>query len=394
MSDAAAGTPPSSEPPTPRPADRRLHRRRRLALLGAGLFTYLLFRLAALLPGVVEWVYAQRLGAALAWPLSRVTGVLPVSVFELMIVAFLVRHAAGAGVAARDLARRRRSWRNALAAGALRLGADLGVVVVAFYVLWGFNYARPPLAERAAFPAVREVTTDELAVLAREAVDAANAAYVALHGQEDAGRPTVGARVDRGPLFDALAAGWARIEDSLGLQAPVGWRFGPPKRFLFAGLFKRGGVSGMYSPFTGEALVVGDLPAVSYPKSAAHEQAHQRGVAHEAEANFLGYLAAAWAPDPHARYSAHVFAVRQLLPTLARADGERGRAEATRLHAGVRRDIDDLRTFWARYEGPLERVGTRVNDAFLRTNRIEEGVVAYSRSVELLIAFARSRAGS
>jgi len=150
----------------------------------------------------------------------------------------------------------------------------------------------------------------------------------------------------------------------------------------------------MYSPFTGEALIVADLPAVSYPKSVAHEQAHQRGVAHEAEANFLGYLAAAWSPSLHAQYSAHAFAVRQLLLTLTEADRDRARAESARLYAGVRRDLEDLRRYWARYEGPLEEMGTRVNDAFLRTNRITEGVVAYSRSVELLIAFARSRAGS
>ena len=318
---------------------------------------------------------------------------MPFPVFELLVAAFIVRQLAGAGIGMWDLARHRRNGRNALAAGALRLGADLGVVVVLFYALWGFNYARPPLTERAGFPVVEQVTVEELAGLARAAVDATNGVYLALHGQEDAGHPTVAARADRRALFAALAAGWRHVADSLRLEAPVGWRFGRPKAFLFAGGFKRMGVSGMYSPFTGEALVVGDLPAVSYPKSAAHELAHQRGITHEAEANLLGYLAAAWSANLHARYSAHAFAVRQLVPTLGRADHERGRDEAARLYAGVRRDLEDLERYWAQYEGPLEEVGTRVNDAFLRSNRIDEGVVAYSRSVELLIAFARSRAG-
>lgn len=375
-----------------RPADRRLHRRRRLAFAVAGVATYVIFRLAALAPGVVEAVYGGRVGAAIAWPLSRASGLIPFSIAELLIVAFLARQVVGGGVAAWDLARRRRHWPNALAGGGLRLAQDLGLLVALFYVLWGFNYARPPLAERAGLPALDSVTVEEVADLTRAAVDATNTAYGALHDRDDAGRPTRGTAADRGPLFSALETGWDRVRDSLGLDGAMAWRYGRPKAFLFTGLVARFGTSGMYFPFTGEALVVGGLPAISYPKSAAHEQAHQRGITHEADANFLGYLAALWAPHPHAQYSAHAFAARQLLPVLARADRARGRAEAARLLPGVRRDLDDLQAFWAQFEGPLEEVGTRVNDAYLRTQRIPEGVVAYSRSVELLIAFARLRA--
>lgn len=375
-----------------RPADRPLHRRRRLALAGAGVAAYLAFRVAALVPGVVEAVYGGRLGAVLAWPLSRASGLVPFALAELTVLGFVARQTAAAGAAAWDLARRRRHWRNALATGALRLAQDAGVLLALFYVLWGFNYARPALAERAGLPALDSVTVDEVAALTRDAVDATNAAYRALHGADDAGRPTRGTVADRDPLYDALATGWERVRDSLHLDGALTWTYGRPKSFLFSTTVARFGTSGMYFPFTGEALVVDGLPAISYPKSVAHEQAHQRGITHEADANFLGYLAARWAPDPHARYSAHAFAARQLLPVLTGADRERGRAEAARLLPGVRRDLEDLRQFWAQFEGPLEEVGTRVNDAYLRTQRIPEGVVAYSRSVELLIAFARSRA--
>lgn len=376
-----------------RPADRRLYRRRRLALFAAGVVAYGVFRLAGAVPGVVEAIYADRIGAVLAWPLSRLADLLPFSVFEVLVVAFVLRQVVGGAVALWELTRRRRHWRNAAAAGALRLGQDAGIAVALFYLLWGFNYVRQPLERRVGLAPVDSVSVEELAGLAREAVDATNAAYRTLHGRDDADRPTRGAAADRAPLFAALDAGWQAVVDSFELAGPVAWRYGTPKPFLFAGLFKRVGVSGMYAPFTGEALVVGDLPAVSYPKSAAHEQAHQRGVTHEAEANFLGYLASAWAPHAHARYSAHAFAMRQLLGTLGAADRARWRAEWARVLPGVERDLRDLQAFWARYEGALEEVGTRMNDAFLKSNRVEEGVVAYSRSVELIIALARARGG-
>jgi hypothetical protein len=59
----------------------------------------------------------------------------------------------------------------------------------------------------------------------------------------------------------------------------------------------------------------------------------------------------------------------------------------------VQRDVDDLRAYWERHRGAGHDVTRAVNDAYLRTNRVEGGVRSYERSVELLIAFARTRGG-
>jgi len=39
------------------------------------------------------------------------------------------------------------------------------------------------------------------------------------------------------------------------------------------------------------------------------------------------------------------------------------------------------------------RATRSMNHAYLRTNRVPGGILSYSRSVELLIAYARSRGG-
>jgi hypothetical protein len=59
----------------------------------------------------------------------------------------------------------------------------------------------------------------------------------------------------------------------------------------------------------------------------------------------------------------------------------------------VQRDVDAIRAYWARFEGPVRDASRRTNDAFLRTNRVEGGVHSYARSVELLVAWARKRGG-
>ena len=51
------------------------------------------------------------------------------------------------------------------------------------------------------------------------------------------------------------------------------------------------GITGIYSPFTGEANVNISSPDIYIPFTTLHEMAHQRGYASEDEANFLVYIA-------------------------------------------------------------------------------------------------------
>src|ERR1043166_6917252 len=56
----------------------------------------------------------------------------------------------------------------------------------------------------------------------------------------------------------------------------------PPKPVYFSGLMSRFGVSGVYSPFTGEPNYNTLQPDCDLPFAVAHEMAHQRGYARSA----------------------------------------------------------------------------------------------------------------
>lgn len=344
-------------------------------------------------PQLVETVYGRSVGPWIGWALSRVTGIVPFSAGELLILgtAGWVLWRIGAGVTA--AARRRRSVRNLLLGGLLVAAQMTGVIVALFYVLWGFQYSRPRLESRLGWPAGTEASAGALAGLAEEMVAATNAAYRDVHGSDDAGEPT--AFRDRAAMEAALEEGWRRAAAETGLDEAVGRRrYGRVKRPL---LLSHGldwlGISGFYLPFTGEANVNRGIPDVSYPHTAAHEKSHQRGLNPEDEANFFGYLAAASAPDPVARYSAFLFAQRQLLTALWVPDEERARALIDERLPGVQRDVDAIRAYWDRFQGPVREASRHTNDAFLKTNRVEGGVQSYARSVELLVAWARLRGG-
>jgi hypothetical protein len=357
----------------------------------AGTICYTVSLLLNLLPGVTEATYGTKLGPALSRWLSLLTGLVPFALSELFVLAVITRQAIGGAIAVIDIKTGRRAWENAAKAGVLRIGQDVGILITLFYVLWGFNYSRAPLHERLDWPRPTDLTTAELVSLSTQLVSEANNAYLELHGVADLGAATQRTTSPR-VLQHALASGWEKARQELGLPE-IGGEYGRAKTPLLTAWYEWTGTAGFYFPFTAEANLRAGIPAVDHPKMLSHELAHQRGVARESEANFWGYVTAANSPEPLARYSAFVFAQRQLLAILLRQDRQTAAAIARERLPGVQRDIDDSRRYWASFRGRGTELGRSVNNAYLRTNRVEGGVQDYSMVSMLLVAYARARGG-
>jgi hypothetical protein len=358
----------------------------------AGGAAYALSHVAARSPDLVERAWGAVVGPTLSGLLSRITGVVPFAVGELLLLTYAVFLMVIAAAALFAVLRRERRWTGVLAGGTRRVVRDAGVLVFLFYLLWGLNYARPPLEQRMGWPAWQGNDTAELIALSERAVAETNEAYLALHGKPDAGQATA-MPADSRALEAALDEGWARATATLGLPASLGGRHGRVKRPLAGPVLARFGIGGVYMPFTAEANVVRDLPAMDMPHTMAHEKAHQRGVASEAEAGFLGFLAGALAPDPLCRYASAMHAHLWLLAELrSAAPEERQRIAAMRL-PGVQRDLQAAAEYYNRFRGVARTVGTAVNNSYLRANRIPGGVRDYRRSTRLLVAYARANRG-
>lgn len=384
MDGGTAGRVPEGRPAPERP----LHTRRRLTLAALGAVPFVSTLILARLGVAPLGEASDVIGPWISWLLSRVTGVFPFSVIEWLFVAWLAWRTAATWRGARGIAAGRWTLRRAAASFGLVLLQDAGVGVGIFYAAWGFNYARPAIEARQGW-SDDTIPAELVVALAEREVIAANDAYRELHGTDDAGKPT--APDDLRALHGALEEGWRRTLAELGWDGPVRRTRGPVKRLLISPLMHRAGLSGFYSPYTGEANVNRSVPAVSMAHVIAHEMAHQRAVGPEDEANFLGYLAAANAPSDWANYSAHVFAQRQLLRSLLRTDRERGVELLERRLPGVQRDVDDLIAYWQLASGTAGKITHAVNDTYLKANRVEGGVQSYGGSLELLLRYARAR---
>ncbi len=368
----------------------QLHWRSRLALAGAGAAAFIMFRLLVMVPGLTEAIYGRGIGPLFASLLSNIASIVPFSLAEVVVVLFVGRQLLGAAKGFGQVRNGDRRLANAVAAGVLRIGADVGVVVATFYLVWGFNYARPPLESRQQWNGT-EADVEELARLAQEMIEAANFEYASITGADDSGRPTISPQ--GAELIEQLAGGWEAADEVLGAPRSALLGFGNPKGLWASMMLDYGQTSGFYFPWTGEANYNLGTPDVSRPQVIAHEMSHQRGFAPEDEANFTGYLAASLADEPYPRYSAYVFAQRQLLSALSRHDRDRARELAGRRLPGVERDLRAASEYWQQFEGRTSRATRSMNNAYLRTNRVPGGILSYNRSVELLIAYARSRGG-
>jgi hypothetical protein len=364
----------------------------RLAAAAAGSVTLLGVVLAwGADPDRVEHTFVPVVGPAVTWVPQQLTRIVPTSVAEWLEVAAIV--AAVAWIVTTG----RRWWKGRGERTTIALRAGLWVILalawtaLVFYTSWGLAYGRPPLEQRLGWPTTDELdlSVAELERLSIDLVDHVNGLYLALHGWPDGWRPTPAPRglaaADR-----AVDVGWARAATALGLEAQAGRSRGPVKPLLTSPVFSVLGLGGFYFPFTGEANINADVPEWQLPHTMAHEKAHQRFVAPENEANFMGFLACISAPDTFVNYSGWLFAQRQALRALGHADPVRFTDLIVRRLPGVQRDVDFSRAFWERYEGPIGDLSDQINDAYLRANAVEGGIQSYSRSLELYVEWVRA----
>ena len=181
---------------------------------------------------------------------------------------------------------------------------------------------------------------------------------------------------DTAGLYDGLTGRWAFLE-------------GPDRRAkpaFYSKLMSAWGFTRYLCPLTGESTLNVDCPEVFLPVTIAHEYAHQRGVAAEQEANFVGILASIASGRPAYVYSGWLYGYQHLSNALYRADPEGASACMAELPAAARADFVYNNAYWASWEGPIREVGETVYDNFLRSYGQELGMQSYGACVDLLVA--------
>lgn len=379
----------------PLPADRTLRVKSRILLFLAGCAMPVMTLVLARTPEWVERWYSERAGQLIMRVFTRISGIFPFSLAEVTGAAFLLWIVWLAVRGAVQTIRGSRHFLNAAACGILWLAGAAGILLMVFYLSWGLNFARPDWVTRqgwsshAALPHPDSAGA-ELRRLCVQAVELTNREYEFAVGSRDPGHPsTPGAGMIA--MNRAIEEGYAHAAAGMNLDPSVAADRGRAKPVLASFAMSAVLIGGFFSPWTGEANYNAELPACDLPHTIAHEKAHQRCITSEDEANFAGFLACIYSPDPYVRYSGYLFAQRQLLGELRKsAADEIPKLIAGRL-PGVQRDVDFDRQFVESHRGRLSDLNAAAIDAYLKANRTPAGIRAYSLSSRLIVIYARIR---
>lgn len=335
-------------------------------------------------PNLIEGGYSTRAYQWIVRPLSLLTGVLPFSLAEVLAVGAVFFGLYRAVRWLISLGKKPKATLRSLPKSLARLALALALLYVVFQMLWGLNYSRLSFADISRLP-VRPASAKELAQLAQSLTLEANALRAGI-GEDEKGVMILSDGIPG--MFARAGLGYREVAK---IYPELGGNFGPPKGVFLSRFWSYTGISGMYSPFTGEANVNIDLPPVLLPATAAHEMAHQRGFAREDEANFLAYLVCSMHPDADFQYSGTVLALVNTMNALYRADSKAYKEVQAQYSDALKRDLKDWSDYWRRFEGPVEKASNRINDAYLKANRQQDGVQSYGRMVDLLLALFRQR---
>ncbi len=148
-------------------------------------------------------------------------------------------------------------------------------------------------------------------------------------------------------------------------------------------------ITGVYSFFTGEANINVNFPNYTIPYTAAHELAHQRGIAREDEANFVAFLVCIGSDDPYIRYSGYLNLYEYVANALWSADRTLYYKAVAHLNDEVKAEMTAYNKFYDRYkDSTISQVSSNINNSYLQSQGTP-GTKSYGMVVDLAVAYYR-----
>ena len=264
----------------------------------------------------------------------------------------------------------------ALGAWALHLAVLVLWGYVGVCALWGTQYYAESFAEKAGME-VPGVSAEQLTAVtryfARQVAACADTVSRDEQGRFAVSREEIFSQT--AGLYDGLTGRWPFLAGPERKAKPA----------FYSRLMSAWGFTGYLCPLTGESTLNVDCAVVVLPVTITHEFAHQRGVAAEQEANFVGIMASITSGRADYVYSGWLYGYLHLSNALYRVDPAAASASMAGLPETVLADFAQNNAYWASWEGPIQDVGESVYNAFLESYGQTLGMQSYGACVDLLV---------
>lgn len=343
---------------------RRIFFSRTALPIWLALATFGLTELFARNPGVTETVYSQTIYPVFSFCLSFLSKWVSFSLddaFYALLLAFLL-------VLIVLVLLRKITFGKFL----LLTIQTMAICYVLFYWFWGFNYYRNGINQRLAISKSKPDTVMLVRVL-EDLITQTNESYCTY---ENVNYPTIDSLVE---------ASYKKHAPFLKLSYPQGHR--RPKSITLSPLFAKASIAGYYGPFFSEVHLNDSLLAIEYPQILAHEFAHQFGITSEAEANFYSWLVCSQSDSNHLKYSANISMLNYFLSQAKHLQNFPDLVHQIR--KPVIEDIRKVQQHWERMRNDkVDKAAGKMNDVYLKTNKIEKGIEDYFGVVQFVMDFS------
>ncbi len=342
------------------------------ALAAVSLVLYLIMERSV---AFADW-FNGTVSAGLRVLLAALTSWIPFSVGELVIwllplmLILVLRHA---------IRRRCDTWRTAV----VYVGILLSVVSLLFSVFvlnFAAGYRGSTLDEKLGLERRRVSATElyDTAVILIEAVNR-EAEGIRFHTDDFSVMPYSLEDMNR-----HLADAYESFAEKQAFIIHVDSRVKP---VLVSEVMSHMHITGVYSFFTGEANINVNFPDYTLPYTAAHELAHQRGIAREDEANFVAFLVCAESDDPYVRYSGYLNLYEYVANALWSADRDLYYQATAALSSDVKAEMSAYSDFYDRYrDSVVSNVSSSINNSYLQSQGTP-GTKSYGMVVDLAVAY-------
>jgi hypothetical protein len=328
------------------------------------LVVYIIINISVFYPWAVEKIYTKGVYIIVANIVSFFSRLIPFSLWDIAWVSLLLLLLSGIIMV---IFRRLKIGKFFL-----YLLQSLALIYSLFYLLWGLNYFRPPIEYRLEMKSVAS-DTELFKTVLDSIITQTNNNYI-----------TPGLSGNIGGIDKSIEESYRENAEDLGITYPNGYR--RPKKMMLSKLFASSGVSGYFGPFFNEVHVNKILLPTEYPFVLAHEKAHQFGITSEAEANFYAFIVCTESPDQRLKYSAYITILQYFMYEARNLDNYKEYVE--KIDKNVITDIKNERENWMKFHNKtIDKFQTALNDAYLKSNKIEDGVKNYNRVVALVMGW-------
>lgn len=329
--------------------------------------------------------YVEKIFPYISTPFVFLSGLLPFSLGEIMIIAAIVLVVVGVPLTLILLIFRKKSRKKTIGIFNAVFLWILAFIVTTETMNCFIMYRCTPFSDKYLSP--KEHTSEELAELYRILISEANElAEVVPRDENGFFYLTCDVQEECKKAMKNISEDYPQLKGYYPDAKPI----------INSFFMSQTSTAGVYFPFSMESNYNDDMLRVNLATTICHEFAHLKGIIQEDEANFVSFLAATKSDNPEIRYAGYIMAIEYV-------DGDLWDYSPD-LYEEVTEDMSEYifqdwfrflpEKYWEENESleiiPTDTVET-MSDAFtdtnIKLNGREEGILSYGLVVELLLDY-------